>query len=453
MKWLLILVMLAAPCGFAQSRAAASQKKPAAAPPARWPIQKLQIEGNKTFTAAQIIAVMGLKIGEMAGKPEFDAARDRLIATGAFETVGYQFGADPGGKGYTATFTVSESPTLFPVHFQELPAPPRELDSMLRAHDPLFAVGKMPATKAVLQRDAKWIEDYLAGKGAPTRVRGEVSSIGPDQFEIVFRPDRNPPAVVRVIFQSADPQQRLVIPAGTLQEAVWASAVGMPYSETAFREMLNAGLKPMYEARGRLRVSFPQITTAPAKDVSGVDVTVKVNEGSVYSLGTVKIGSETPVDAGILLREGDFKSKDIANFDRVSTGLDRIRKLLRRDGYLDAKVTSDRKIDDAKKTADVTVMVDAGPQYTMGKLELTGLDLEGEAEMKRMWTMTLGKPFNPEYPDHFLKTVKDEGVFDHLGTTKADTKIDAGKHTVDVSLTFKGDDSNNKPSRHGRSGE
>jgi len=307
----------------------------------------------------------------------------------------------------------------------------------------------------VLDRYVVWIQQFLASKGTPGRVRADVSSTGPDQFEIVFRPDRALPAVARVVFESADTgaqRRALVIPPSALQDAIWASAVGMPYTEAAFRELLNTAIRPLYEARGRLRVAFPEIRTEAAPDVAGVKVTVKVDEGAVYSLGKVTMASPTPIDAGELLSAGDFKSRDIANFDRVGEGLERIRKTLLHDGYLDAKVASDRKIDDVRKTVDVAVKVDAGPQYTMGKLEMQGLDLEGEAEMKRMWTIGLGKPFNPDYPDHFLKTVKDEGVFDHLGKTKADTKVNAAQHTVDVTLVFAGEDPATKPNRRGGRG-
>ena len=41
-----------------------------------------------------------------------------------------------------------------------------------------------------------------------------------------------------------------------------------------------------------------------------------------------------------------------------------------------------------------------------------------------------------EYPDHFLKRVKDGGVFDDLKSTRAETKINAADHTVDVTLYF-----------------
>ena len=37
---------------------------------------------KQNYTAEQLLAVAGLKIGQVAGKSDFEAARDRLIATG-----------------------------------------------------------------------------------------------------------------------------------------------------------------------------------------------------------------------------------------------------------------------------------------------------------------------------------------------------------------------------------
>ena len=61
-----------------------------------WPVAKLSVEGNKIYPSDTILAISGLKVGQMAGKAEFDAARDRLLATGAFESVGYKFEPIPG---------------------------------------------------------------------------------------------------------------------------------------------------------------------------------------------------------------------------------------------------------------------------------------------------------------------------------------------------------------------
>ena len=58
-------------------------------------MEALTVEGNRNYTREQVLAVAGLKVGQLAGKPEFEAARDRLTATGVFETVGLQVRAGP----------------------------------------------------------------------------------------------------------------------------------------------------------------------------------------------------------------------------------------------------------------------------------------------------------------------------------------------------------------------
>jgi outer membrane protein assembly factor BamA len=179
-------------------------------------------------------------------------------------------------------------------------------------------------------------------------------------------------------------------------------------------------------------------------------VTVTVDEGQSYELGKVAIEGPSPLAPDVLLKAGDFKTGDVANFDRVTQGLERIRLAVRHAGYLEAKVAMDRKIDNDKKAVDVAVHIDAGPRFTMGKLNIVGLDLNGEFEIKRIWTMKEGGPFNADYPDLFLTRVREEGLFENLGKTKSEFKINEREHTADVTLTFAGENPEQKPGSRGR---
>ncbi len=452
MRWLLVLLMLAAGCGFAQpkrapQKKAASPSPSAAAPADKWPIGRLSVDGNHDYTAEQVLAVAGLKVGQMAGKPEFDAARDRLLACGAFENVSYKFAPDGDSKSYLATFTVDETPTAYPVRMEDLPVPSAEIEGYLHQKDPLFNTAHLPATRPVLDRYVKLMDEFLAAHGSHDPVKAEVTNDSPDRYIIVFRPDKVLPAVARVTFEG-----NKVLTQTVLQDAIWASAVGLPFTEKAMRALLDSGIRPLYEARGRVRVAFPSITTEAVNDVTGIKVHVTVDEGEVYSLGKVAFDGPVPLDPSALLKAGDFKTGDIANFDRITEGVERIRLAVRKAGYLDVKVTSQRQIDDSKKTVDVSLHVDSGVQYSMGKVTFVGLDLESEAEMNRMWSLKPGKPFDPGYPDYFLKRVREEGVFDHLGETKADTKINDQTHVVDVTLRFATDNPESKPGRRGGRG-
>ena len=433
MKFALLLACAAACAQTARPPA----KKPVAAPPAaaptKWPIVALAVEGNQLYTRDQVLTVAGLKVGQMAGKPEFEAARDRLVASGAFETVGYKFEPSPNKQGFVATFQITEVTPVFPVLFEDLGVPAKDVEAALAAKDPLFSTTHLPATKMVLDRDLQWVQEYLATRGITEKMAARVAAVTSDKFAIVIRPARGLPRVAQVTFSGNQ-----VVPQNVLREAINGTGIGAPYTEQGFREILNLAIRSVYEQRGRVRVTFPEIRAEPATDVEGVNVFVKISEGASYELGKVEIAAPSPVDPKALLKAGDFKTGDVAAFDRVNQGLERIRQMVRHEGYLDAKVTGERKIDDEKKTVDVAVHIAPGAQYQMGKLTITGLELEGEAEIKRIWTMKEGKAFNPDYPNHFLDVIREQGLFDNLGTTRADVKMNDSAHTADVTLVFSG---------------
>ena len=84
-----------------------------------------------------------------------------------------------------------------------------------------------------------------------------------------------------------------------LREAIRGRAIGTPYTEDRFREMLNAAIRPLYEARGRVRVAFPEIRTEPAKDVQGLHVYVTVDEGAELQLGEGRASTAPrPLESG-----------------------------------------------------------------------------------------------------------------------------------------------------------
>ena len=135
--WLILLLVAGA--GFGQTptkkapakKAAAAKKEEAA--PSKWPVETLTVEGNHSYTREQVLGVAGLKVGQMAGKAEFEAARDRLTATGMFETVGYKFEPGANKKGFVASFQVTEAEPAYAVRFEELGVPNGEIEGALRA--------------------------------------------------------------------------------------------------------------------------------------------------------------------------------------------------------------------------------------------------------------------------------------------------------------------------------
>jgi outer membrane protein insertion porin family len=413
----------------APAKAAASPKppKPAAALDL-FPIRRIQIKGNKLLTASQIQAEAALPIGKPVGKAEFDAARDRLLATGYFESVQFQFGpvGSTADAQYEATFDVVEVPSVYPVQFENLPVPAAELEADLKAHN-IFYGAKVPGTQQVLGGYARQIEQALAARNKPTRVIAELTPVGKDDFKILFRSAEPLPPVAHVTFTGNKALSAIV-----LQNAINDVAFGSPFSQDHFRQLLDNQVRPLYEAKGMIRVAFPAFTSEPAPKVRGLLVHVAVEEGPVYNLKKITLAGVDP-DYEEYLK---IKPGGVANFDELKEALDRVKNQMKRNGYLDTDGTLERKIDDKAHTVDVIVQMVPGAQFTMGKLTIVGLDLNSEPVVRKLWILEEGKPFNARYPDYFLTRIREDGLFDGLGDTKSAVERNDATHVVDVTLKF-----------------
>jgi outer membrane protein assembly factor BamA len=429
--------MLACHSGAAQTSRPKKSAAPVAAAPtpappadgAPWPLETLTVKGNHFYTAAQILAAAGLHAGQSAGQAEFDAARDRLVATGAFDNVGYRYAPAKDGKGYDAILDVVEMPQLYPLRFEDLPATDAELRARLKQKDPLFG-DKIPATKPEVDRYVRLIAEFLAERDYHEPIIGKPTSDATADLIVVFRPAKARPNVSRVKFTNTGD-----VPAGILQTKMHGVAVGVPYIEAQFRLLLDTSARPVYEASGMLRVEFPKVEIEPSKDVDGVDVTVQVEPGPVYKLERVSFtGAEAPREPFDKL--ANLKTKQAANFDDVKTAQERIAQSFHHSGYLQETSQVKRDINDTDHIVNITFQITPGPLFTLGKLDIAGLDIESEPTIRKMWGIAPGQPFNPDYPDHFLDRVKKDGVFDNLKSTRSESKINTDSHTVDVTLYF-----------------
>ncbi len=425
-------VVLPAQKAPARKPAPAAQSKPVPpAPPQVFAVETISVEGNKLYSSQAIAAVAGLTTGVPGEKEKFDAARDRLVSTGVFTTVGYRYGPAASGKGYALVFEVAELDQLLPYKFDRLGQDEAVIRAWLKAKIPLFGQN-IPGNQPVIDSYRDAVQALLKEKGSAETVRAKVTSDGPSDLHVLFYPAGAPPVVAEVYFKGGK-----AIPEKALQRAIAPAAIGAEFRDDRFQEILALGLLPIYEAQGRLRAKFTKLETAPARGgVKGLAVTVTVDEGEVYTLGDVRVEGTQTFNKE-LARVSELSTGEVLNFDQVKQGREKLLRAMRRNGYMKAKGEIERSIDDKKKSVEVTYRVDPGPQFNFGKLFVKGLDLHGEHEIKKLWNLPAGKTFNAEYADYFLNRVREDGYFDDLGETKPEVTLDEGALLADVTLVFK----------------
>ncbi len=398
-----------------------------------FPLEAIRITGNNAIPGARIIDALGLKIGDKVRQADFDAARDRLLKTGAFQEVGYSYDASAKGTGYDATFQVIELGPLYAYRFEELPLEEADLRAALKAQEKLFD-DRIPATPDVINRYAVALRRHIAQEtGKEVEVIGELNNDLPGEFRILFRPAGDRKGISSVDFTG---NKRIEL--FDLRRAMAETAVGERYSEGLFRRMLDLAIRPLYDNVGYLRVSFPKIEASPSTENKGIDVMVTIEEGPEYKIGTVAFNGMDRSEAAGLAKQAAFRTGTAYNASLIKENLQKIRHNLEAAGFLRAEATESREVHDDSKTVDVAINVMPGDRYSMGDLTINGLDLLSEPVIRDMWGMPQGSPYRSGYPDSFIQGIVDNGIFDNLGRTGAEADIHDDSKTVDVTLTFEG---------------
>ncbi|WP_162180011.1 POTRA domain-containing protein [Bryobacter aggregatus] len=401
----------------------------AQAPDQAFPVRAVAVQGNRILQAEQVIAAAGILPGSTVKPAQMDAAMQKLLTCGYFDKVAYDY--KPQDQGYALTWDITEVSTFYPIGFEEIPAKIADVKAILKKFDPLFG-DKIPATQEVLSRYEEELNRALKLTDPVDRVRGQLATDAQGNLVAMFRPKRELPTISSVDFSG-----NRLLSLDDLRPLMASAAVGLVYREPEFRDILDIKIRPMYEARGHVKVTFPEITATPAKENAGLNLKVKIVEGEEYKLGEIRVEGEAE-RTDDWLRVGGFRQGVTANMGEVDEGRRKMEAAIKRNGFLDAKVTGKRTINEERKVVDMDFKIDAGGKYQFDRLEIKGLDLISEPEVRKMWGVKAGSPFNPEYPDFFLNKLREDGVFDNLGETKSIADVDRVNHTVAVTLVFKG---------------
>ena len=395
----------------------------------KFPLREILIDGNENFATEDIIEVLGLEIGQMAHRADFESAVGKLDTTGAFEGYAFRFG--PKDDGYTVTFTVQEAPELYAVRFEGFDIPEEEIRARLREQIPLFGP-KVPPTGIMARRIGDLLQELWIEQGNQTKIIGDLNFLSDDEFEILYRPEGTVQNIAFTRFENTK-----VVPPLTLQQKFNSVAMGVIYTERRLHELLKYNIKPLYEQVGRLEVKFCPCTVEPDTETKGLIVTIQVDEGPEYKFGEV-VPPQTsfikPEDLSKLIK---FQPGDTANLVLVSEALKRYEDQFKGNGFINVRSQYDPTTNPDKKTVDVVMRLDPGDRYVFRKLEIKGLDLVAEAAVRKRWAPEAGDHFNQHYPAIFLNRIRADQMFDNLQTTDWQMKTDEAEKAVDVQLIFK----------------
>ena len=408
--------------------------------PATASLHEIRTEGLKTFPEAQAIALAQLEKGSQVGKPELQAAADRLLQTGLFAKVNYTF--QTRADGLTVTFQLEEAPRV-PIYFDNLPwFTDGELGDAIRKKAPFFD-GTLPEAGAIVDQATDAVKDLLASHQLNVTVEHQLlaNPLGDGNVQ-EFHVEGAAFFIASVTF--SDP----ALSSSHVVQQQLADVQGKPFSRMTIDLFLSEQLRPFYLKQGFLRVKLgpPEVrlTGNPNQKLPDqIPVFIPVATGAVYHWKGAQWSGNSVLSTITLSKEIGLKTDDAADGMQIEAGWDRAREEYGHLGYLDAKIDPVASYDDQTHGVSYAVYVTEGPQYHYGTMVLTGLSFAAEGRIHQMWPIAAGAVFDKSIFEKFLTQLQSHPaeIFGelpvHYDTVGHWLRTDADKHTVDVLLDFK----------------
>jgi len=422
----------------------------------------ITVHGNRRIPADTVKSRIFTRIGDVYDLVALERDFNSLWNTGYFEDIRFEREQTP--KGWVLHIYVKERPTIREINYTGLSAVSTSdiLDRFKERKVGLTVESQYDPTR--IKRAEVVLKELLAEHGRQfATIRTEVRPIPPAAVGITFVVREGPKVKVgrirfvgnkhinsRTLRAAMKNLKPIGIPRSIFLEALFAKT----YDATKLNEDVER-VRAEFQNRGYFKV----LVDDPKTDIhdtghtgfhvpllqkglgKSVDVTIPIDEGDRYRLGSVTFTNNKAVADQRALR-GLFPIKDGEVFSRekVAKGLQNLTKAYGELGYINFTPIPDTKFDDEKKLINLIIDVDEGKQFFVRRIEFQGNTTTRDKVIRREIALEEGQIYNSRLWELSLLRLNQLGYFEQLkpdDPNTTDTKRDEKAGTVDLTLKVK----------------
>lgn len=390
----------------------------------------VEIEGNQRIEPGTILNYAGIARGETVSAGQLNAAYQRILGSGLFETV------DLAPRGKTLLITVREFPTINQISFEgNRRLKDEDIQQVVqsqsrRVYSPSQA--EADAAEIVLAYEQ---QGRLAASVDPVIIRRSNNRV-----DLVFEINEGRVVEVeRISFignrNYSDRRLRRVLE--SKQAGLFRAIIK---SDTFISDRIGFDrqvLRDFYLSRGYVDFQVLSVSSELARERSGFFVTFNVQEGQQFSFGEITTASDLPeinideFQAAIKVKPGQIYSPQ-----GVENTIARLERLAIQNDYDFVRVEPRITRNDRTLTLDAEFAVVRGPRIFVERIDIEGNATTLDRVIRRQFRSVEGDPFNPREIRESTERIRALGFF-----SKADVNAregsDADRVIVDVDVEEK----------------
>jgi len=229
------------------------------------------------------------------------------------------------------------------------------------------------------------------------------------------------------------------------------------YDHDKLTEDIQVGIIGLYQDNGYFRVVVldPIIKNVDTKEwrygipLAGrtegkaVNITIPIEEGDQYKMGTLRIVSSDPDKALSLKKDAleqafPLKQGDIFSAAKIRKAMETYTNIYGQYGFIDFVPQPETEINNQAKIIDIIMKFDEGKQYYVRRIDFTGNTTTRDKVIRRQLLIDEGQLFNKRAWELSILRLNQLDYFDKLEADKAaEIKRNPKEGTVDLLLKLK----------------
>ena len=395
-------------------------------------LKEMKISGTRRIENAAIMNYTGLKTGQEVSHADLDQATKTLFATGLFADVDIQMNEG------IASVKVTENPIVQDIYFEGNKALD---DDVLKTE--IMLKPRAVYTKTKLQKDANRLQSVYQRSGRfAAVVEPKIIQKDQNRVDIVFEIKEGEKAFVRqinFIGNSAFDEDTLKDKMMT-QEKAWYRFLSNTDTYDADRFKYDQELlRRFYFEKGYLDFQITDTLSELTPDKEGFILTVKMNEGSPYTIANQTLQVSLPDYKNNISLE-DYLEQETGekiNITKVEKTTDALTDKFLNEGFAFAAVEPDIIPNKKEKTATVVYRVTEGEKVFIRRINIVGNSRTQDEVIRREFRIKEGDAYNANLLRQSKQNVSDLDYFSTVELTTNAVPMNPALTDVEMSLAEK----------------
>lgn len=394
-------------------------------------VKDIRVEGVQRTEAGTVFNYLPIRIGDSVGEDVVAQAIKALYATGFYRDVRIEVEKD------VLVVIVDERPAIAQIAFSgnsEFDAKDllKGLKEIGLAESRTFDRSQMEKAEQEIKRL------YLTKSYYGAVVKTTVSPMERNRVAINFEISEGEVARIkniRIIGAKAFKEDRL-LDLMSLEETggVFAWFRNAKYSKQQLLADVEE-IRSWYLDRGYLNFAVESTQVSITPDKKDVYVSLAINEGNLYRIGSVKLAGDLIVPESELRNLTTLKSGEIYSRARVNEVTRAIADRLGNDGYAFANVNAVPELDEEKRTVSLTLFVDPARRAYVNRINVSGNSRTRDEVVRREMLQMESAWFDRAKVDKSKTRVDRTGFFEEV--TVDTVPVTGSADQVDLNVSVK----------------